>query len=122
MIQKKIQPQREKGEAPGCVYTWTGRSPRWINLTPRTKNNEVANNEFTSAAEKFGYKVKARIVEENGIIEKLGTRKGSQGHPPWFEKQSQVMHTDLHFMRHPRADADPQSSTSRQKVSTKQKS
>ena len=39
---------------------------------------------------------------------KLGTRKGTQGHPPpWFEKQCQVMHADLHYMRHPRADSDP---------------
>ena len=44
----------------------------------------------TSAAEKkIGYKVKARIVEKNEINMKLGTRKGSQGHPtPWFENSA----------------------------------
>ena len=38
---------------------------------------------------KFSKKVKARIVEKNGINVKLGTRKGSQGHPPpWFENSA----------------------------------
>ena len=71
----------------------------------------------TSAAEKYGYKgQKTKNVEKNEIDMKLGTRKGSQGHPPpWFEKQCQVVNAEIRFMRHPRADADPQSSTGRQK-------
>ena len=67
-------------------------------------------------------KVKTQIVEKNEIDIKLGTRKGSQGHPPpWFEKQCQVVSAEFHFMRHPRADADPQSSTSLQKFPQKQR-
>ena len=71
----------------------------------------------TSAAEKNGYKDKTPNVEKKEIDVKHGSRKGSQGHPPpWFETHCQVVNAEFRFMRHPRADADAQSSTSRQQL------
>ena len=53
---------------------------------------------------------------------KQGSRKGSQGHPPpWFETHCQVVNAEFRFIRHPRAGAEPQSSTRRQKLPQKRK-
>ena len=87
-VTKKFSLMETKVKHWGCVFTWTGRSPRWMNLTPRTKNNKITNNECTNAAEN-SVTSQARIVEKNEIDIKLGTRKGSQGHPPpWFENNA----------------------------------
>ena len=71
----------------------------------------------TSAAEKIRIQGQnTKNVEKSGIDMKQGSRKGSQGYPPpWFETHCQVVNAEFRFMRHPRADVDPQSSTSRQK-------
>ena len=76
----------------------------------------------TSAAENTDTKVKTQNVEKNDIDMKQGSRKGSQGHPPpWFKTHCQVVNAEIRFVRHPRADADPQSSTNRQKFPRKQR-
>ena len=92
---------------------------------PHTENEKTTKSQTMNSPvqlKKSVTKSKHELSKRTGSTRSLGPEKDHKDiQPPWFEKQSQVMHADLHFMRHPRDDADPQSSTSRQKVSTKQK-
>ena len=66
---------------------------------------------------KYGYKGQTQNVEENEIDMKQRSIKGPQRHPPpLFKTHFQVVNAEIRLMRHPRADADPESSTSRQKL------
>ena len=77
----------------------------------------------TSAAEQIRIQGQnTKNVEKSEIDMKQGSRKGSQRHPPpWFETHCQVVNAEFRFIRHPRAGAEPQSSTKRQKLPQKRK-
>ena len=76
--------------------------------------------ECANSTKKFNTETSTNC-QKNGF-NKTGTRKRSQDRPlPWVEKQYQVVNAEFRFMRHPRADADPQKFDKSSKVTTKQR-
>ena len=73
--------------------------------------------ECANSTKKFNTETSTNC-QKNGF-NKTRTRKRSQDRPlPWFKKQYQVVNAEFRFMRHPRADADPQKFDKSSKVTT----